>query len=224
MEKKGLKRSQYVVEEKDADDNPYCVPKSLESFGKVITGMIRAFGIKNGKATRNPKTGKKSAAKEKKKNLERLRKARKESKVKVRSENSVSMDVWLDRTVDELCEKTERRFCEDPDNAQPGEIFIRDRRETSGYVSIYCKPPKGRPIALCLIQYRPKHKLMDFKWPVAPDEFNGIKKEAIKELDIQEHRDGAFMAISKGLSSARLAMATEVLLELIKQDTIELPA
>ncbi|MGW8177337.1 MAG: sigma-70 family RNA polymerase sigma factor [bacterium] len=223
MKDKGLKAGSYVVEKQDADGNAYCEPKNLEKFGKLMTAVIKHYGVKDGKQTKAPKTAK-SASKPAKKAAGDAKKATKGSipEVKPRAEAAVAMDTWYERWLQIICENTGREF-HDGEAPTVGQLFTKDRRAKSGYVGLYCKVPAGRPKAVGYLHYKPRTNSMDMKLPLAPGDYNGIGKDSLKTLHPEDHRDGVFISVCKGLDESGVALGAEVIAQLVNSGTIELP-
>lgn len=219
MDEKNLKVTSYVTEDKDASGTPYCAPKNLAKFTKIIKRQIKAHGIKNGKATRKPKppTSKGAAPAAVAKEVA----ATATEKIKPRSDEAIAMDGWFDRWRDIICENTGREFAER--SPEVGQLFIKDRRAKSGYLGLYCKPAKGRPIGIALLHYKPRTQTMDLKYAVGPGDFNGVGKSVMKKLHPAEHNDGVFIAISKGLDETQVCLGAEAIAKLINGGSIQLP-
>ena len=223
MKDKKTKVGSYVVQKEDKEGNPYCEPKSLAKFGKLVTACIRAYGVKDGTVTHEAKPLKATSKKAAKK-AEGAKEGAKSAvpEVKPRAEASIVMDAWFERWLEVIIEGTGREF-HDGDSPEVGQLFIKDRRAKSGYVGLYCKPLKGRPVAVALIYYKPRNLTMDLKLPLGPGEYDGIGMDMLKMLHPEEHSDGLFISLCKGLSETGVIAGAEVIVKLVTNGVIQLP-
>lgn len=219
MEEQGKTIDSYTHAREDANGEAYRVPRNIEKLAKIIAVTKKRYRIKDGAPTRTPKAspapGKKSAEKHKE-----VAKKSKEP-VRHRSESAIDLDSWYERWLKIICEQTGRELAEgDP---EPGQLFTKDRRLKSGYIGLYCKPESGRPVGIGLLVWKPRTGTMDMKYALAPGDFTGVSKADMKKLKPQDHNDGVFIAISKGLDEAGVALGAEALAKLINDGTIQLP-
>ncbi len=219
-ENKGAELTVYVTKLKGENKEEYSVPKRLEKFAKMIRRHIKLYGIKHGRPTLNLGDANEKA-------LKKAKKANKkpvETKpvVATRSSEAIQMDEWYERWLETICEQTGRQL-HTGDSPNAGQLFVKDRRDKSGYVGLYCRTDNGRPVAVGCLCYKPRNNTMDIKFPLGPGEFNGIGKDSMKKLKPESHVDGAWTAISKGLDETGVVLAAEVAAKLINKGHIDLP-
>lgn len=219
MKDKSTKVGKYTHARVDENDEPYRVPKNIARLSKIVATVKKRYGIKDGAVTRKGKASPKGAAKSAQK---RRRAANGAPGIRARSEAAIALDSWYDRWVQIVLEETGCELC-DGDNPQPGQLFTKDRRVKSGYVGLYYKPKSGRSIGIGLVMWKPRNRTMDLKFPLEPGDFVKVSKESMKKLKPQEHNDGVFTSISRGLDEKGLCLGGEVLAKLINDGTIGLP-
>ena len=236
MQEKGFKRASYVNEAEDASGRPYCTPRDPDKFALIIEHVRKAYGVKDGVATTAPASVKSApvasakAAASPKKAPKKAPAPKKESaadaddkEVRPRSEASVNMDAWYAKWLGMICEATGRTFCDGVTPAA-GQFFAKDRRQKSGYIGLYCKPERGRAVAVGYLQYKPRATMMSIEFPVPPGGFLGVDKEIMKVLKPVDISDGCFTSVAKGLGEKEVMMGAQATIQLISSGAIQLPA
>jgi len=199
-----------LVEE---DGQEYAVPQNVEKLEKILGAVIKNYKIKGGRAHRVP-----TAPKE--------QKATSTSKAKTakvqRTSGSIALDEWYERWVRFIARKLGRNVAKG-DNPKPGELVVKDRRDKSGYIGLYCKPESGRPIGLGYLQYKPGLQRMDVKMTLKPGDF-AVGKNTIKTLHPVDHNDGIWVSICRNLDEKSVMLSAEVIVKMCDDNIIRLPA
>lgn len=145
-----------------------------------------------------------------------------EPAAKRRTQTSVEMDDWMKDWLRVILEGTGRTFAKDDALAQPGQIYMKDRRVTSGYFGLYCKQAGGRDVPIAVFMYKPRKKQVDLKLPLTPEKIE-ISANAAKVLKISKHSDGSFKAIASGLDQMGVMIGAEAIVKLVSKGLIGLP-
>jgi hypothetical protein len=115
-------------------------------------------------------------------------------------------------------------FTEPKQAALPGQLYVADRRELSGYVSVYCKTAGGRDIPVVSIKMKPRATEIDVDLPVTVKMLRSrLSKAKLAKLDLKQLKGGRFRARIVGLDKEKAAIVAEVVHELVKSKAIDLP-
>lgn len=102
----------------------------------------------------------------------------------------------------------------------PGRFYVKDRLDTSGYASVYCRTANGRDKALAMLRFKPRNLEVVIALPLTPED---VSKKAASSLELKPYNDGCFTSISKKLDHAGIGLAAEVIAMAVKAGKIELP-
>lgn len=142
---------------------------------------------------------------------------------KHRTKESLALDPWMKQWLQAIVEGLGREFNKDDDLATPGQLFLKDRRLTSGYVGLYCKRADGKEVAVAYLHYKPRTGRMDLKVPVEPGRFEGVSAATMKALKPVACVDGAWKSVCLGLDQMGVMLGAEAVLKLIHTGIIVLP-
>lgn len=115
----------------------------------------------------------------------------------------------------------EYNWAGDHDAVAPGRLYVKDRLDTSGYASVYCKTASGRDIPLASCRFKPRDLQMEISLPIEPGE---ATPAAVKKLDLKPLSDGRFKSKTKKLDGASLGLAVELIAKAVREEKINLPA
>jgi hypothetical protein len=212
--KKTFKRG-YVNTVFDNSKNPYCIPKNILKFGAIIDYMKKRYEIKDGKSKdiypeENYKKSKEAKLK----------------KVKSRHKNNFILDMWYDRWISYLIEHIDREFCENINKVKPNQLFVRDRRKNSSYVTLNYKKNSGLSKPIAKIEYKPRDKLMNVYYTVPVDDiFEIVGKEISNRLSLHDcfsDKHSSFSSVSKGLIESGVMFSANAIVKLINAGRIEI--
>jgi hypothetical protein len=142
---------------------------------------------------------------------------------KHRTEASIKMDEWLKQWLKAISTGVNRSFAKDDELAQSGQLFLRDRRLTSGYVGLYCRRADGKEVAVASIYYKPRNKNMDMKLPLTVDKLGALSAAALKALKFVPTSDGVFKCVANGLDQMGIGIGAEAVVKLVNAGSIVLP-
>jgi hypothetical protein len=195
------------AEEPDARGNAraYTYANAADFDAKLLE-QIEAFGIQNGRATltkpvkirppkKAPKTKPKDlSAKGKKppKSVTRAGAKARDRALDKGREQSQQVAHWF---VKKLQERLKRKLAAFEEAARPGDLYLVDKIETSGYCAVYCKGKGSRRHAVSSFQYKPVTGKLEIRLAAAFADFaKAVPKasvDALKPIDYTG-RDGAF--------------------------------
>lgn len=210
MEEKGYKLDQYLSERTDSEDRPYRAFLNLKSGVKIILKQIERYQIKDGATNRKPKV------------TTRRSTSARPPKVQPKTPKQIELDETVERWKQIIVEGLRLPVAESDANPRPGEIYYKDRRDPSKYISAYVKPAKGRAVALSQLVYKPRSGLMNVKFPIEPGAFQ-LGGDVMKKLKPVPDNDGAFRSVCKLLEPHLVILAAESLIQMINDRVIVLP-
>lgn len=190
-------------EEPDGKGEPRKYTYALrDDFEAKVAEQVEAFGIHNGRVTvtkpvkiKPPKKSPKPRPSDLKKPTKAATRAGGKARDKALDkgrEQSQQVAGWF---VKKLQERLKRKLAAFEQAARPGDLYLIDKIETSGYCAVYCKG-KGKSHAVASFQYKPVTgrleirlacKFSDFETAVSKSALRG----ALAPSDITG-RDGAF--------------------------------
>ena len=105
----------------------------------------------------------------------------------------------------------------------PGMLYAIDRKNTSGYIAVYCKEPGviGVPVAQLIL--RPKTGTFDVALPIEYVGFSGIGQAIMRKIHPEPIIEGRFLSICRGMDEEGVALVAQTIARLIKAGKIELP-
>jgi len=173
-----------------------------DDFEAKVAEQVEAFGIQNGRVTvtkpvkiKPPKKQTKPRPAELKKPPTKAAtraggKARDKALDKGR-EQSQTVAHWF---VKKLQERLKRKLAAFEQAARPGDIYLVDKIETSGYCAVYCKG-KGNRHAIASFQYKPVTGRLEIRLACSFADFTkAVPKATLGALEPADYtgRDGAF--------------------------------
>lgn len=107
---------------------------------------------------------------------------------------------------------------------RPGIFYPVDRTKGSHYVSWYCTSRSGSDHALACLRFKPRLGKVHLGLPVKLEDLKAfLGARTFKRLNLSEHHAGQFFALANGLDAEGLALAAEVIKQLVEADLIPLP-
>ena len=208
------------------------IKRTYDEFSKFCTGLARLYHIR---ALRRSTAVEPDPPKSKTRES-RARATRGRSK-QPRS-NAVSKDperrAEIRRLITHFCvqlrQETGRKLNLDRRGSSlvlPGVLYLVDRRNKSGYVSIYCRKKTrgeyGRDAAVAGMTPLYKTLTMNISVPVDIRDIQKALGPTASMLNIEPVRDGAFKTIIRGLGKDQLEMLAGQLARLAEQGILKLP-
>lgn len=207
MDVTGRPREFFVRDGEEPDDKGkarlYVYANHEEEFNASINEQIDAFGIRQGRVTtRLPAKLKPAKRPSKVSKLPHL--ARKPTKAAVKAgakardkaldkgrERSREVGAWY---VKKLAERLKRKVAAFESAARPGDLYLVDKLETSGYCAVYCKG-KGHKHAVSNFYYKPMTGRIEIRTACTFEQYEkavpGASRAALKGSD-HTGKDGAF--------------------------------
>lgn len=200
-------------------------------FISMLDEVVKKYGIKDGVSTKLPtekasrasaKPGDKRKKHSPKKSVQR--KAKK-ALAKLAAEKRAKMKDMFEWFRTHLIESLEGGYIfSTPGTAPlPGKLYIIDRTAKSGYISIYCKSPKGVDVPIALVIYKTRQMKMDIRVPVEAIGYKGVSQKTVQRLAPQPIDDGLFRSTMRNLDKEGVALAAQTIAQLAKQGIINLP-
>lgn len=203
-----------------------------KKFERLCDKQVERYGIRDGQVTRDPvgdpppKTEKppqpdrrkflrpsKRAQRAAKKALSKRAGARRAALMKL-------FDHFAKHLADEL-KDTPYKFVR-PDQALGWNmLYVVNRLQKSGYMSVYCYNPTGRSVALALAKFKPRDMTLDIMAPVAPGEFGKAVREKLAVQPVEN--GGLFKSVAMGLTREGVALAAETIAGMVRSGRIVLP-
>jgi len=186
-------------------------------FEQQLTAQIEAFGIQNGRVTVTKPVKLKPPKKQTKPKVKDLALQKKLPKSAPRAggkardraldkgrEQSQTVANWF---VKKLGERLKRKFAAFEQAARPGDLYLVDKIETSGYCAVYCKG-KGNRHAVASFQYKPVTGRLEIRLACGFADFNkAVSKAECAKLEPIDHtgKDGAFKVRFKEVDAGAAA-------------------
>lgn len=107
----------------------------------------------------------------------------------------------------------------------PGYLFVVDRLDSSGYLSVYCKAATGWNAPLIMLRFRSASLTFDARLPVdVPVLKKRMSKSTYKKLAPTSVVDGRFKSEALRIGKVELGLLAEAIAQLVDGGTIVLPA
>lgn len=111
--------------------------------------------------------------------------------------------------------------------ASVGQMFIVDRRQKSGYASVYVMSPKNRPVALAIIYFKPILRNLEIRVAAPHSQFvthvSALNQARLKAED-GAGRDGKFKTWFRQVDKAGSSIIADAILACVLSGIIQLPA
>lgn len=120
-----------------------------------------------------------------------------------------------------------RSLADSHGEAQPGQLFIIDRRDRSGYVSLYCKGEDGRKIAVTSMYFKPNNGALEIRVAADYRLFTALLSAPnSKRLEPSDYtgRDGQFKVRFPKVDRMGAGIVAEALDRAAKAGILDLPA
>jgi hypothetical protein len=213
---KDLRIGSYVIKKVDSNGDEYCIPKNLLKFYKIVVFTKKVYGIIGGKVTKKPK-------KVKSKNVKLISKEQSRAMAMLKTNNILTLDGWFIRWAEKLVTGISRTFKNHVLDAKKGQFYVRDRRDKSKYISIYCKTDRMMDKPVVSVMYKPRTCTVDVLFPIEPGEFKTIDRSLMSKLSPVSKKVGLFKSISVGLNEEKFLISCEVIIKLVEGRIIDLP-
>ncbi len=197
--------------EEPSDDGPRVYTYANHAdFEQQLNQQIDAYGIRDGRITSTKPiklrlaAARPKAAKVRDKQIEK-------GKQKARE-----VAQWY---VKRIGEKLKRKVATFEQAARPGDLFLVDKSETSGYCALYCKG-KGRKHAVTSFIYKPLSGQLEVRLAVSWDDYiAGAPALARDELKALDHtgKDGAFRVRIRDVDTGRAGIIANALYRVLKR-------
>lgn len=102
-----------------------------------------------------------------------------------------------------------------------GSLYVVNRLEKSGYMSVYCNNPTGRDAALVSAKFKPRDLTLDLMLPIQVDDVANQGRKNLKLEPLEE--GGLFRSVAMGLDKEGVALAAETIAALVASGKICLP-
>lgn len=213
VERSGKEREAFL--DIDEDDARPRLP--IRTFHHALNRVILAYGIKNGVATKRP--GKTS-------------KRKRNGVSKVRGREVVSLRPARERAEElaaffagKVVETTGRDIYDLPGEADPGELFIVDRMEKSGYASLYARGARRFRYPIAVIFPNRRDGSLQVRVAADFERFSGVvSKTWLSKLEPIDctGKDGRFCVRLIGLDQETSSVVAETISRAIDEGIIEL--
>jgi len=121
----------------------------------------------------------------------------------------------------------DREFASCNQPIPPGQLYVVDHANTSGYVLIYCKTAKNKDVPVVLLRYKTASLAFNIQFPLEVEEVeSAMSAKALKAFQpIAPLSDGRFKSLSTGkVGKQELSMLAEILADMVGSGKIALPA
>jgi len=225
-------------------DEYYAVAKAGNTkFVTFCDALIKAGkpGRKQGvKKTKKPKPKPKKKGKPKKRGRPTLDKRRKGPCAKAKKASREALQRRKQERMAKLTEMFEqfkadlvdelddgRGFMPCTKPIPPGQLYVVDHANTSGYALIYCKTAKNKDVPVVLLRYKTASLVFNVQFPLEVEDVEGaMSAKTLKRFQpIVPLSDGRFKSLSTGkVGKQELSILAEVLADLVNEGKIALPA
>ncbi len=222
MIERSVSRESLVVLVEDDNGRQYAKAKDARKLEKRLQRAIRVYGVAEGqtKVTPVPRPAQGERVAPAAKEV-----ARKGARApRPRPGNAMLLDMWYREWVQIIADMTKLDVARHWSEAEPGDIFIHDRRGRSGYVGLYLATKHDWPgVGLGCLVWRHRMVRMDVKFPLPVGGFEGIGVEAMRWLKPQSCSDGRWKSRSRELDRAGVRLSAEVIAQLVNRGKIRVP-
>lgn len=202
----------YVRYKRNDKGQVYAVPRNPHAMARYVKLALAALAASEGLPRKPPRPGSGP-------------RAAMATAATERSGNHKLLDGWYREWLRIIEHRTGRKYGGVQPAASPGELYVRDRRRTSGYLGLYIKAARDaddKPVAALV--WRARLVRMDVKFPIAPARFDGVSAERMKWLKPREIvKDGCWISRSRGLDLASIRMSAEVIADMVNNGAIASP-
>lgn len=211
----------------------YSFAKNQEKLDKLISKQISRWGIRNGRVTRRvvqPTIRKSSPPKLTPERLAKLRATKQPGRRALRIGGKVRAQQFAEArdVVTELAqwyalqlrERTGRVVAASQAAAGPGELFLIDRSELSGYVAVYAKRNGSKKQAITSLYYRPVSRTLEVRIALGFDEYTKLlDKATYKKLSPEDYtgKDGYFCVRIRGVDQEKASLIADTVAGAMKR-------
>jgi len=215
--------------DEDGKECHYAIPKKgMAHFERFCDALIKAEmkkqkqQLKKGKKRgRKPTVDKRRAGPTKK-----AKNAAKLALAKRREERRKRLAARMEKFLGQVEEKMNGAlgFSQPGQVLAPGQMYVVDRLQTSGYVAIYCKAARGLDLPLFSIRHKLASLSYDVSLPVEMKQLEScLSASTLKKLKFVEVKDGRFKSLSPKVGKEHLMLMAETIAELVIGGNILLP-
>lgn len=211
------------------DDSQYAYAIGpWKKFEEMCDKHVQRYGIKEGKPNtdpvgdppaKKPQVDKRRFLKPSKKAQRAAKKAISKSAKNRRGKLQILFQHFLRHLATEL-KGTGYRFVTSKQALGRRCLYVVDRLEKSGYMSVYCNNPTGRDAVVATAKFKPRGLVLDLSLTVGVDDVSGAKKKGLGLVPID---DGLFKSLAPGLGTEGVALAAETIAALVRSGKIILP-
>ena len=205
------RQPEWFVRPVKIDGREYLVANRPDEFPGELNEVIASFGIRNGRVTqRKPKklrpraNFKREASGVRRKPLKAVQRLGNKARLRSLKEGrrvSTSLAQWC---MKQLSRRSGHRVAEVEEVARPGDLYLIDRIETSGYVSVYLKLPARKRVAICCLKFKPTTRKLEVRVSLEADSFGAfVAAPDWAKLDPKPVADGAFVLRMRNVDRER---------------------
>ena len=212
------KPSDFLIVSEDEDGESFAVPKKGLTEFKAFCDKL----VDKGKKKKSVQTDKPDARKLGPSDSTK-RAAAKALKVRAKDRRKALMGIFTEfkSTLSSSLKRVE--FAVPGAVVMPGELYLINRIDTSGYISLYCKVLKGRDIPIVSFRVETASLTFDAKIPLTVEELEkSISKSSFRMLSPKQEVIGRFKTIAGHLSQEKMILLAEVIAKLISNGKIAL--
>lgn len=212
------------------EETEYAVPFGLWSkFEELCDKHIARYGVKEGKITKDPVGDPIPKAKQPdrrkllrpSKRTQRAASRALSKRAKKRRDALMGLFHHFARQLDRGTRGTGYRFVKPKQALGNGMFYVANRLEKSGYVSVYCKNPRGKDFVVILAKFKPRDLTLDVMMPIHMDEFSKASRKELKLKHVQGV--GLFQTIATGLQRQGVSLVAEIIAGLVVSGKMDLP-
>jgi hypothetical protein len=135
----------------------------------------------------------------------------------------------VDRWLKHVSECVGFEINRDPSTVKVNDFFLIDKRDSSGYMSLYYKFKENKNIPIVLFRYRPKQGKgsdigrINVEFPFLVKEYSFVGKNSYKKLSPVDKKRGAFLSVCQNLDEECVMISADVCVKAIDIGLIDLP-
>jgi len=203
-----------------------------KKFEALLEKQVQRYGIRDGRPTKDPvgdppPKPERAPQPDRRKFLKPSKKAQRAAKKALskraqerRSELDRLFQYFIRHLATEL-KDSGYKFAKPKHGLGRGTLYIVNRLDKSGYMSVYCNNPMGRDAALVSAKYKPRDLTLDMMMPFEVDQ---VTSEERKKLNLESLENGGlFRSVAMGLKKEGVAHAAETIAALVKSGRVDLP-
>lgn len=214
----------YVAEIEDDEEVNYAVPvDGGERFWKFISKLP---GSKH-KYRKKKVVKKDTPSIKKRKNFRRVKKIKRTMSARSLEKRGKLLGYFEEFKRVLLEELNDSRVIIKPGKAViPGQLYVTDKLDTSGYVSLFCRTLVGNDVHIIRFVFKPATMTFDIQIPVEVYDIkdNLVKSTYNKLKELKEIKNSSLRTEIKSVKCGGVALIAEIIARFILDDIIVLPS